>query len=559
MRRYLLITSFVVGIVVLLFLVGSDRSTMRHAAKDWVKNVQQSVSGKNIMPGGGGYYAPAPATDRTAAAPRFNTEAYDRIVDNGFKQASLAPLSTFSIDVDTASYANTRRFIDQGSRPPADAVRIEELINYFTYEYPDPANAAPFSITAEVGPCPWRPKHRLALIGLQGRRADKAAIPPRNLVFLIDVSGSMDEPNKLPLVRAALGLLTDQLTERDRVAIVVYAGASGLVLPSTSGAGKDDIRRAIDRLESGGSTNGGEGLRLAYSVVHEHFITGGVNRVVLATDGDFNVGVTSEGELLRLVEQERERGVALSVLGFGMGNYKDSTLEKLADHGDGNYAYIDSLQEAEKTLVADASGTLVTIAKDVKLQVEFNPRIVAAYRLIGYENRVLQHEDFNNDRRDAGDLGVGHSVTALYEIVPAGLTVDGGSVDPLKYQESRQLSAAADARELMTVKLRYKQPEATESQLLSVVVADEASESLSANLGFAAAVAEFGLLLRDSEHKGAASWTGVLERARQFRGADARGMRGEFIRLVETASRISRPTTDAPGAPGAPDAPAGGR
>ena len=472
-----------------------------------------------------------------APAPEFNAEAYDHIDEGGVRRVADHPLSTFSIDVDTASYSNVRRFLSDGSLPPEDAVRIEELINYFRFDYPQPGGEDPFSVATELAACPWNAKHRLALIGIRGRERDEdKPAGPRNLVFLLDVSGSMQPPDKLPLVRNAMRMLVDTLTPQDRIAIVVYAGASGLVLPSTRGNRKEVIHQAIARLEAGGSTNGGAGIQLAYRIARQHFVRGGVNRVVLATDGDFNVGVTSQDELVRLIEKERENGVFLSVLGVGTGNLKDSTLEKLADKGNGNYAYLDSLQEARKVLVREAGATLNAIAKDVKIQVEFNPAAVAAYRLIGYENRVLRSEDFNNDRKDAGEIGEGHSVTALYEIVPAGVEVD--SVDPLKYQRPLPLvRATTDARELATVKVRYKAPDGDASRLITRVMLN-ANAPMSANLGFASAVAEFGMLLRNSEHKGSASYGGLVARARSFRGTDPEGYRAEFIKLVDLAAAL---------------------
>lgn len=474
-------------------------------------------------------------------ASAFNTEAYDFIVDNAFLAATANPLSTFSIDVDTASYANVRRFLTSGQLPPKDAVRIEELVNYFRYDYAQPRGEAPFSVTTEVARSPWKPEHRLVLIGLQGRSLEEKPLPPRNLVFLLDVSGSMDEPAKLPLLQASLGLLVDQLRPQDRVAIVVYAGASGLVLPPTSGGQKETIRQALDSLRAGGSTAGGAGIQLAYRVAADSFIPGGINRVILATDGDFNVGVTNQGDLVRLIEEQRKTGVFLSVLGFGWGNLKDSTMEKLADSGNGNYSYIDSLAEGRKVLVAEAGATLVTIAKDVKIQVEFNPARVAAYRLIGYENRALRSEDFNNDRKDAGEIGSGHSVTALYEVVPAGVAIDLPGIDALKYQRPASEAAASDdhGAELMTVKLRYKEPAGERSRLLSLAVQDRAQGSSSANLRFSAAVAEFGMLLRDSEHKGNASYAQVLELAEDGRGEDREGYRAEFLDLVRAAEGMS--------------------
>ncbi len=469
--------------------------------------------------------------------PDFNTEAYDKIDDNRWTLVSNRPLSTFSTDVDTASYANVRRFLNQGQLPPKDAVRVEELINYFGYEYPEPSAEAPFSVTTSLGPCPWDPKHQLALIGLQARHIDRGNTPPRNLVFLIDVSGSMMSPNKLPLVKASLAMLARNLTSRDRIALVVYAGAAGLVLPSTSGGDPTAILEALNRLQAGGSTNGAGGITLAYETARHAFIKGGVNRVVLATDGDFNVGVTNQGDLIRMIEENRETGISLSVLGFGMGNLKDSTMEKLADRGNGNYSYIDSLTEAQKVLVDEAGGTLVTVAKDVKLQIEFNPRVVGAYRLVGYENRLLQDQDFNDDKKDAGDMGAGHSVTALYELVPAGEATTLPGVDPLKYQRPAAPTRAAASAELMTVKLRYKKPDGDTSALISVPVTTRAQPT--AALGFAAAVAEFGMLLRDSEFKGTASYEQAWTLASQNKGADPHGHRAEFARLVKIAESLN--------------------
>jgi len=466
-----------------------------------------------------------------------NTEAYDRINDNQWNEVAQHPLSTFSADVDTASYSNVRRFLRGGEAPPKDAVRTEELINYFRFSYPEPKDGRPFSITTVVGECPWNTSHRLALIGLQAKKIDASRIPPRNLVFLIDVSGSMFDPNKLPLVKASLAMLAPNLTDKDRVAIVVYAGNTGLVLPSTSGADTSTILEALARLEAGGSTNGGAGLQLAYKVAQDHFIKGGVNRVILATDGDFNVGVTDQGSLLRLIEEKRRSGVALSVLGFGMGNLKDSTMVKLADAGNGNYAYIDSLTEAQKVLVEEAGGTLVTVAKDVKLQVEFNPREVSAYRLIGYEKRILNDQDFNDDKKDAGEMGAGHSVTALYEVIPAGQPIDVSTVDPLKYQ-TKPVATAAGNGELMTVKVRYKEPDGDVSRLMDVPVPSRVVKS--ADLGFAAAVVEFGMLLRDSEFKGTASFPSASALALANKGEDPHGHRAEFVRLIGAAEGVYR-------------------
>ena len=481
--------------------------------------------------------AAEPALAAMPTAPPFNTEAYSKIDENRFHRTSDDPLSTFSIDVDTASYANVRRFLTRGTPPPADAVRVEELINYFRFRYPDPAGGEPVSVTTELSECPWNPAHRLALIGLQARRLPAARTPPRNLVFLLDVSGSMSDPDKLPMVKTAMRMLADTLTAEDKVAIVVYAGSSGVALPSTPGDRKTEIQKAIADLEASGSTNGAEGIRLAYDVAAKSFLEGGINRVILATDGDFNVGVTSQGELVRLIEEQRTRGVFLSVLGVGTGNLKDSTMEMLANRGNGNYAYLDSLHEARRVLVAEAGATLITVAKDVKIQVEFNPRLVGAYKLIGYENRVLAHADFNDDKKDAGEIGAGHSVTALYEIVPPGAPVAAGTVDPLKYQEPLRPAAGAGSNELMTVKVRYQEPQGSRSRLIAVTVENRV-EPLTANLGFASAVAEFGLLLRNSEHKGQANWTSARDRAKRFTGDDPDGYRRELVRLIELAAAL---------------------
>ena len=467
----------------------------------------------------------------------FNTESYAEINENEFRTVGEAPLSTFSIDVDRASYANVRRFIQDGQRPPVDAVRIEEMINYFPYQWGDVAGEHPFAVTAEVTNAPWRPEHRLVRIGLHAQSIDTEDLPPGNLVFLLDVSGSMSSPDKLPLLKKAFALLVDQLREQDRVAIVVYAGAAGLVLPSTPGSEKGTILAALEKLDAGGSTAGGAGIRLAYDVARKYHIDGGNNRVILATDGDFNVGASSDDAMVRLIEKEREGGTFLSVLGFGTGNLKDSKMEQIADHGNGNFAYIDGLLEARKVLVEEMGGTLLTLAKDVKLQVEFNPATVSGYRLIGYENRLLADEDFNDDTKDAGELGAGHTVTALYEVVPAGVAMPSASVDPLRYQEQQpaQEDAPPPSRfedELMFVKVRYKDPGGDASKLLEHAVMDRTGMP-SADLRFAAAVAGFGMLLRDSEHAGTFTLDDVVSLAEAGRGDDPRGYRGEFIRLVE--------------------------
>lgn len=472
-----------------------------------------------------------------------NTEAYAASKDNPFLRVADQPLSTFSIDVDTASYANVRRFLTQNQRPPASAVRIEELVNYFSYDYTPASGSAPFAASLEVAGAPWQPDHRLVRIGLKGREISDAQRPAANLVFLLDVSGSMNQPNKLPLVKKSLRLLVEKLRPDDRVAIAVYAGASGLALPSTSAREKAKILAAIDDLDAQGSTNGAMGIHLAYDIAKANFIAGGVNRVILATDGDFNVGTTSEGELVSLIEEKAKSGVFLSVLGFGMGNLKDSTLEQLADKGNGNYAYIDSLAEAKKTLVEQAGGTLVTIAKDVKIQVEFNPAQVQAYRLIGYENRMLAKEDFNNDKVDAGEIGAGHTVTALYEVVPVGAAApsDTPAVDGLKYQKPAAGTFVASG-EMLTVKIRYKEPAGDVSSKLEFPLSDKgaAFADASGDFKFAAAVAGFGMALRDSPYKGQLTLANVLEWGRAGLGQDIGGYRTEFLSLVRAADALLR-------------------
>lgn len=488
----------------------------------------------------------------------FDTEDYDFIVENPFLAVTHNPLSTFSIDVDTASYANIRRLLNQGTLPPPGAVRIEEMVNYFDYDYPLPTGDDPFSVNVEVADCPWKTDHILARIGIKGQEFEPDERPPANLVFLIDVSGSMRPANKLPLLKEAMEMLVDQLAYDDSVAIVVYAGASGLVLPATPCEDKRAILSALDRLQSGGSTNGGAGIQLAYDTAVDNFIEGGINRVVLATDGDFNVGTTSQSELVRMIEDKAKSGVFLSVLGFGMGNYKDSTLEKLADKGNGNYAYIDTANEARKVLVEQIGGTLMTIAKDVKIQIEFNPAEVNAYRLIGYENRMLRAEDFNDDTKDAGEIGAGHTVTAFYEIVPAGVEIDLPDVDPLKYQPAvaemlsdegtprglptnrDSIPSAAQGGELMTVKLRYKEPDGDTSKLIEMPVIDGGLtlSDMSDDFVFAGSVASFGMLLRGSQHSGDFTYQAVLEMAQASIGEDPFGYRTEFVNLIKRAMEL---------------------
>ncbi|HEY1052632.1 MAG TPA: VWA domain-containing protein, partial [Prosthecobacter sp.] len=492
-----------------------------------------------------------------------SNESYTRIVENPLKDVMREPLSTFSIDVDTASYANVRRFLNQNTLPPPDAVRVEELINYFpsTEEGPPADSAQPFSVRAEMAACPWRPEHRLARIAIKGKQVG-AERQPGNLVFLVDVSGSMGEPAKLPLVKQSLRMLVEKLGENDRVAMVTYAGGTRVVLPSTHGERKGAILAAINQLESGGSTHGSAGIRLAYEQAVAGFIKGGVNRVILCTDGDFNVGLSSPEELETLITEKARSGVFLSVLGYGTGNLKDRTMETLADKGNGNYAYIDSLSEARKVLVEQMNGTLVTIAKDVKIQVEFNPAVIRSYRLIGYENRLLAKEDFNDDTKDAGEIGAGHSVTALYELVPANLppgTEPRPLVDELKYQKAPVAAApaaaaaapaatsalpaeAAGAGEALTVKLRYKEPEGSTSKLLEMALKDEPRPvaEASGEFKFTTAVAGFGLRLRGSSYVGSLTWEQIRELALAGKGSDSLGYRGEFLQLIEKARGVSR-------------------
>jgi Ca-activated chloride channel homolog len=485
--------------------------------------------------------APSTVSTYTQASPASEEANYSPIVENSYKDPKNDPLSTFSIDVDTASYANVRRFLTQGMLPPKGAVRVEEMVNYFPYAYPQPSPNGndPFSVNIEVATCPWDDSHRLARIGMKGREIAADKRPSSNLVFLIDVSGSMADQNKLPLVKQALRLLVSKLGENDRVALVVYASATGLVLPSTSCQDKATILGALDQLEAGGSTNGGAGIQLAYETAVANFIPGGTNRVILCTDGDWNVGVTSQDELIKLITAKAKSGVFLSVLGFGMGNYKDKTIEHLADKGNGNSAYIDSIKEAAKVLVEQMGGTLVTIAKDVKIQVEFNPAKVASYRLIGYEDRVLKARDFNDDKKDAGEIGAGHTVTALYEIVPAGREADAPGVDPLKYQKAATPPNSL-ATDLFTVKLRFKPPQGDESQLISFPVEDDGiDDSPTDDFRFASAVVEFALLLRDSPFKGNASWENVIDRSESSLGKDGSGYRREFLELVKKARSLA--------------------
>ncbi len=490
----------------------------------------RGVSQKSVAAGANGMSGFLPARD-------WNTENYATIHENGFRNATSNPLSTFSIDVDNASYSNVRRFINMGELPPVDAVRVEEMINYFDYDYPEPVNEHPFSVTTELGECPWNASHYLLHVGLKGKSMDNENLPPSNLVFLIDVSGSMGAPNKLPLLKRAFKMLVNELRPQDKVSIVVYAGAAGKVLDPTSGDEKMKILGALENLSAGGSTAGGEGLKLAYKIAGENFAEGGNNRIILATDGDFNVGVSSTSEMERLVEKERENGIFLTVLGFGMGNIKDDKMEAIADKGNGNYSYIDNIQEARKVFITEFGGTLFTIAKDVKFQLEFNPQNVKAYRLIGYENRLLNEEDFNDDTKDAGEMGAGHTVTALFEIIPAGSDEEAPAVDELKYQQTKPNSGRHPG-ELLTIKIRYKLPDGKTSRLLEQPVENKLWRNTSDNFRFSAAVASFGMLIRGSQFMGNATIESVLDLAKNAKGNDEEGYRAEFIQLVKTTNDL---------------------
>ena len=488
---------------------------------------------------------PADRFDRIVPSVPRDANGYDAITDNPFVAVSQQPVATFSSNVDTASYANVRSFLTRNQWPPKDAVRIEELINYFSYEYPQASGPNPITPNMEVAAAPWNPQHRLVRVGIKAKDVPMGQ-KPGNLVFLIDVSGSMSTPERLPLLKSGLRMLVDKLTESDKVSVVTYAGASGIALQPTSGDRKNDIFRVIEGLQAQGGTNGGAGIQTAYEMAVSNFINGGVNRVILATDGDFNIGITNQNDLVRLIEDKAKSGVFLTVLGFG-NNFKDSLLVKLADRGHGNYAFIDGLNEARKVLVEQMGSTLMTVAKDVKIQIEFNPAQVTAYRLIGYENRVLAAQDFNNDQKDAGDMGAGHTVTALFEVVPRGveINVPGPSgVDPLRYQQQPKAQPLArdaqTSREMLNLKIRYKDPEGSESRLLSVPLVDRGGSfaNASADFRFAAAVAGFGMILRDSPYKGSANLDWVVATAASSRGVDKNGYRQEFIGLAQRASQI---------------------
>jgi len=525
------------GLAATLPGVASSQSVLQERAYGVAvtsKNIKSSAQFKSSAATSAGYFNPA----------QTNDESYQTIKENTFSNAKDNPLSTFSVDVDAASYSNVRRFINNGQLPPVDAVRVEEMINYFKYDLHGPTNSDPVGINTELSSAPWNPKHRLLRVGLKARTINMDKLPPSNLVFLLDVSGSMAEPNKLNLVQSSMKMLVDQLRPQDRVAIVTYSGEVGLKLPATPGSEKQKIKDVIDGLYASGSTAGGAGIKMAYRIARENFMKGGNNRIIMCTDGDFNVGDSSDGDMETLITRERSSNVPLSIMGFGMGNYKDSKMEILADRGNGNYAYIDNITEARKTMISEFGGTLYTVAKDVKVQVEFNPAKVQAYRLLGYEDRLLAKEDFNNDKKDAGDMGSGHTVTAFYEIVPVGVADDySSSVDPLKYQKTKPAPAATGtySDELMTIKFRYKQPNSDQSKMSLVTVNDRpvTFNSTSVDFRFASAVAEFGMLLRGSEFKQGSSFDQAISIAKSAKGNDEDGYRSEFVRLAESAKSLA--------------------
>ncbi len=501
-----------------------------------------STSRKKSYPAGRMFYH---ARYRENTPVNYNTESYSAIHENGYKSTADQPLSTFSADVDRASYSNIRRFLNRGEIPPKDAVRVEEMINYFNYNYEGPKDDKPFATSTELAQCPWNNQHLLLKIGIQGKKIKRENLPPTNLVFLIDVSGSMNSANKLPLLKSSFKLLVNQLHADDYVSIVVYAGAAGIVLEPTSGSKKEKILDALDKLYAGGSTAGGEGLMLAYKTAEKNFIKNGNNRIILATDGDFNIGQSSNASMERLIEEKRNKGVFISVLGFGMGNYKDDKMEIIADKGNGNYAYIDNLLEAQKTLVSEFGGTLFTIAKDVKFQIEFNPQKIAGYRLIGYENRLLNNEDFNDDTKDAGEIGAGHTVTALYEIIPNGAyDIDKWikPVDKLKYQGKTTDTKSQLNNEWLTLKIRYKLPDSDISKLITFTEKGKPKKikNTSNSFRFTAAVAAFGMLLRDSENINSMTYGETIALAQNARGEDTEGFKGEMIRMLKTAQSLSK-------------------
>ena len=481
--------------------------------------------------------------------PPLSREGYGYTPENPFERVADHPLSTFSIDVDGASYSNSRRMLNADHLPPADAVRVEEFVNYFHYEYPEPSGEHPFSITTELAACPWNPAHKLVRVGIKGKSIAKENLPPNNLVFLIDTSGSMMSEERLPLIKKGLRLLVEQLRKQDRISIVAYAGQAGLVLPPTSGAKKTTILDALEHLEAGGSTAGGAGIKLAYETAEKNFMKNGNNRVILATDGDFNVGVTSDGELTRLIEEKRGHGVFLTVLGVGQGNYQDHKMEQLADKGNGNYAYLDGILEAQKVLVKEMGATLLTIAKDVKIQVEFNPAKVQSYKLLGYEDRMLRPEDFKDDKKDAGELGAGGTVTALYEVVLAGAKEEGEPmVDPLKYQKPSEAAPSSMSGELLTVKFRYKQPKEDKSREIVRPLADENREwsQASPDFKFAAAAAGFAMTMRGSKTRGDLNYDKVRAMAAEGLVNDPEGNRAEMLRLIDKAKLLNAAAVPGP-------------
>jgi len=509
-------------------LVGSASYLQGNVAGFAVSN-NKTVKGSNLMIRGIGRV-------------EQNTESYKGFVENSFVSPIKEALSTFAADVDVASYNNVKRFLNSGTLPPVDAIRVEEMINYFQYDMPSPEGNNPVAIKTELSPSPWNSKHQLLRISLKAKDILKDNLPASNFVFLIDVSGSMYDSNKLPLVKSSLKLLVDQLRDMDKVAIVTYAGNATVRLESTTGASKMKIKEIIDGLEAGGGTAGGDGMKMAYSIARKNFLSEGNNRIVMATDGDFNVGASSDSDMEKLIERERESGVNISILGYGMGNYKDSKLELLANKGRGNYAYINDISEARKAMISEFGGTMFTVAKDVKIQVEFNPKYVQYYRLVGYENRLMAAEDFNNDKKVGGDMGVGHVVTAIYDIIPTGVKSDEiGNVDPLKYQENKSKSISnSSSSELATVKFRYKDPQGEKSKLQEHIVLHNTVKPMSADFNFATAVAELGMLLRKSSYKQQANFDSLIKRAKATKGQDDEGYRAEFIKIAENAKALMK-------------------
>ncbi len=533
--------SFVAILVAIFFSLNSCSDTNRHANKTEKNAIREDVSATEEAPNSAQTTKDAKESAKPNKADSIKVSDYKEIVENPFLNATQAPLSTFSIDVDNASYSQVRTYLNSGQMPPADAVRIEELINYFDYDYPQPKSEHPFSIIGEVGASPWNKENKIVHIGLQGKSLNYNELKPSNLVFLIDASGSMSDENKLPLVKKSLKLLLNELSDNDKISIVAYAGGAGLILSPTKATEKDKILDALNSLTSGGGTAGEQGIKLAYEIAEKNLIKNGNNRVILVTDGDFNVGVSSDAELVKLMTGYRQKDIYLTICGFGIGNYQDGKMEEISKAGSGNYFYIDGFEEAKKVFVKEMRANMFTIAKDVKIQVEFNPKKVKAYRLIGYENRVMPNEDFNNDLKDAGELGAGHSVTALYEIIPVGSSQNVASIDPLKYQTTK-LSNEALGDEIVSVKFRYKPLKSDKSVLITTPIKDQNQqiENTSENFQFSAAVAGFGLILRNSAYKGTANYKEILALAKKSKGNDANGYRSEFIKLIETAELLKK-------------------